>query len=288
MTVRSVFVTGGYGFVGQAVRRELNLRGLRVILLKGKSSRQTSLLSNESQYHGDLESLDFAVPSLRSVDTVFHLAWSSTHAYLSEHHLKSELEIQKRFIEKWAESEIPHLNAFGSCYEYGKQNGQLRETDICQPATPYGESKLRLLEFLDRTSIGAGKSFSWFRCFYLFGPGQPAGTLWNEIRASCSSGSPVALNDPYRMLDFVPIDEAAWITSTIGLAMMSTGVLNVGLGRPRTVQAQAHFIASTLGAPTTFEVPDQQTERSRKFESSGSWADPARLFECLRIARKLN
>ena len=283
----SVLVTGGYGFVGQSLRRELNSHGVRVILLTRKSSSQTSLHPNESHLYGDLESLDFADSSLRSVDTIFHLAWSNTHAYLSQHHLGNELELQKRFLRKWAESEIPHMNAFGSCYEYGKQNGQLRETDICQPNTPYGESKLRLLEFLDETSMSEGKDYSWFRCFYLFGSGQPAGTLWNEICSWSLGGSPIVLNDPHRMLDFVPIHEAAWITSTIGLARMSTSILNIGLGRPRTVQAQAHYIASTLGIPATFEVPDQMTGRSRTYESSGSWADPTRLFQYLNISKNV-
>lgn len=214
-----IAVTGGSGFVGRHVLRELERRGLEY---RAPSHRELDVLSPPSD----------AFQRLGRPELLLHLAWGGLPAYQSKHHLETELPGQWDFLQGLVGAGLKRVLVTGSCLEYGLQSGPLAADLEPQPVTAYGRAKDRLRCQLADLPV----ELVWARLFYLHGEGQRPTSLWGALElavAERQESFPMASGE--RLRDYLSVTEAA--SALVDRALGPAGTFNVCSGRPIAMSA---------------------------------------------------
>ena len=164
-------------------------------------------------------------------DVVLHLAWtaSSTPGYRSS--------------PANAAWHAASLDAARACLELGSRFvGTGTVVDDQPHGDAYAAAKSRLRADL-AAAIDAGE-VTWLRPHYVFDPDGPSPAVLREAVAARTAGRPVALSTPTAAHDFV---HAADVGRAVVAAVLDglTGVVDVGSGRLRTVQALVEAAGAT-------------------------------------------
>ena len=86
-----------------------------------------------------------------------------------ESHVKQQLSDQFRFIKNFIEEGgLKELIVTGSCFEYGMQEGCLREDVKAKPVNPYGIAKNTLREFVVELSKNFNFNYKWIDILYIW------------------------------------------------------------------------------------------------------------------------
>ena len=85
------------------------------------------------------------------------------------------------FLKKFKNTNIKKIFILGTCSEYGKRNGELRESFKSKPLNNYAKSKDRLRNSLQKYFSKDKIVILWGRLFYVFGEGQNERTLFGQI-----------------------------------------------------------------------------------------------------------
>lgn len=282
-----IAVTGSEGFIGSHLVRELRSRqGLDIVRMVRPGSTAEPL-PGTTIVEFDLRSDDPAgFERLGRPDILVHLAWANVRGG-SEHfhdpdHIRSELPAQERFLGTLARAGLRRLVAVGTCQEYGLCYGPIEESTPTAPETPYAIAKSRLHDHLEDLSLETGISLLWARLFYVFGPGQPERSLWGGLQAAIERGDtwfPMSAGSQLR--DYLPAATVASLLTRLALDTRTTGVVNLGSGRPRSVR---DLVESWIESATSPIAPRVGAIPSPDYESPAFWADTRRLERLLSDA----
>jgi nucleoside-diphosphate-sugar epimerase len=143
--VLKALVTGGTGFIGSHLVESLTQRGVQVRCLIRKTSNLRWLNNLPVKFvYGDCNEMDSLKEAVRDIDQVFHLA-GVTKATDEKNYFHINALGTKNLIHACLQHN-PHLKKFiylssqaaaGPCC-----NGRVKkESDECQPISPYGQSK---------------------------------------------------------------------------------------------------------------------------------------------------
>lgn len=237
-----VAVTGAGGFVGQHVLRALQSTGADVVAVVRPGSTLHGQVSGIEVVPLDLADVDAdAFSHIGRPDSLVHLAWGGLPHYQSPHHLDTELPLQHAFLEACIRSGLKHLVVTGTCFEYGLQSGELHEGLPAQPNTLYGRAKNELRGNLQRLQAQFDFGLSWFRIFYLYGPGQAPTSLYSQLGAAVARGdSSFDMSPGDQVRDFMPVEEAARGIAQAALRGMDDGITNLCSGQPTRVLDIVH------------------------------------------------
>jgi nucleoside-diphosphate-sugar epimerase len=256
-----IFITGGTGFIGANLVRDLINHHHNVGLLlrkeykswrlKGLSSRITPLASDLS----DAEDLKRAVLAYHP-DIIFHLA-----AYGSYPKTEADLDLMIRtniigtrnLFE--AAGRTPVINA-GSSSEYGIKPSAMREIDVCLPDNDYGWSKL------SQTVFSQMKQAVTLRLFHVYGPWEePARLIPHLIKAKIQK-TPVRLINSIR--DYVFVDDVidAFRRALDRYGSLKGQVVNIGSGGQTNVRQLLGILEKIdpLKLDVTWDYVPVQTE----------------------------
>jgi dTDP-6-deoxy-L-talose 4-dehydrogenase (NAD+) len=81
-------------------------------------------------------------------------------------------------------------------------------------------------------------ALTWARLFYLWGPGQAAGSLFGLLRAAVERGDerfPMSNGDQLR--DYLPVEEAASILVALAMLRKDIGLVNLCSGQPISIRS---------------------------------------------------
>ncbi len=234
-----IAITGGSGFIGRYVLKNLLERNIDVIALTRDPSRLSDLEHPKLKlFEHDIHSKPLiSFKEIGSPDVLLHLAWCGLPNYRSLHHYESELPVHYNFLKHLIEDGLKKVVVTGTCFEYGMKSGELSEELDVNPDNPYGFAKDCLrkeLQFL-QTEINFG--LSWARLFYLWGEGQARNSLYPLICEAIESGSlDFDMSDGEQKRDYLPVEQVAEYLTQLSLDVDSAGVVNVCSGRPVTVK----------------------------------------------------
>lgn len=248
---RSIIVTGGTGFVGRQVVRQLLSQGFRIILVSRSSSdlgdfggRMQAIRTTTDLFSEAPERLAELVAG---ADTLIHCAWCTDRLDYQSTTINIEcLEGTVRLARAFARGGGTRFVGMGTCAEYDHTGGILPVTTPLRPSSLYGACKAAAFIVLDSLLPSLGVAFTWCRLFYLFGEGERPDRLLPTVRRHLEDGVAVSLTDGGQVRDFLDVKDAGRMVAQ-AVAEGLVGPLNICSEIGTTVRALVESVADEYG-----------------------------------------
>jgi UDP-glucose 4-epimerase len=215
-------VTGGAGFIGTHLVRELLKRGASSVTVidSMKYAKKSPDVFGDPRV--TLAEKDFSreteesLQSLcRGADTLFHLAAEKHNQSIHDADLVFGVNVNgtRRLFQAAARVGIKRIVFTSSLYAYGKMTlPAMREGDVPEPWTPYGISKLAGEHLLKACAKEFGVGYAIARLFFVFGPGQYPGMGYKSVIVKnferiLRGEPPVIIGDGTQSLDYLYVQD---------------------------------------------------------------------------------
>ena len=193
MINKKILITGSTGFIGRNLvkfflKKKLNLIYEFHIIVRNEEDKSHNYFKGDNifLYAMDIYSkkLNFNFfNKLKKIDFLIHLAWGGLPNYNSNIH-ELEFHNQRNFFKKILKHNIRNIIVAGTCFEYGKINGKLKENTIPKESTKYGRAKYKLFKFLKEKTKNTKIKLNWLRIFYIYGEDQNPNSLYPQLLKS--------------------------------------------------------------------------------------------------------
>ena len=259
---RIAVVTGGCGFIGSYLVRELVDEGRRVRVLDDLSSGDIRRLPPGVDFReGDVADPSFVRPAVSGATVVFHLAavasvQRSTDRWLDSHLTNSggSVDVMEAIRDGAPDAAFVYAS---SAAVYGDvslgPDEKIGEATPPRPLTPYGIDKLAT----EMHARAAGSLFGLrsvgLRFFNVFGAGQdpasPYSGVISRFLAQARSGSPITIyGDGRQTRDFVHVrDVVRAMRMAETAASPEAPVFNICSGIPTSVNELAGAVSEAMG-----------------------------------------
>jgi len=247
-----ILLTGGTGFVGRQIARELAARNYRVrfVVRKGSESRIQHSEGVESIVPTpDLWSESAAWHALlcKDVDTVIHAAWyAEPGQYLQSPKNADCLRGTLQLAQGAIDARLRRFVGIGTCFEYDLDQGRLSTQTALKPTSPYAEAKVAAFTALSQLLPPRRVSFAWCRLFYLYGEHEDGRRLVPYLRSKLAAGEPAELGTGKQIRDYLDVREAGRMIADTALGG-TPGPVNICSSVPVTIREIAERIADEYG-----------------------------------------
>lgn len=279
-----VLVTGATGFIGNYVVRSLLDRGFPVIASSSGQEKAAGMDWYDKVEYRAFRFADFD-PSVdyfsyfNKPDLMIHLAWEGLPNYKEEFHLTRNLPEQLAFLSNLLANGLKDLTVTGTCFEYGMQEGCLREDMECFPDNPYAKAKDLLRKELEKLCGKYGTHFKWIRLFYMYGKGQSPKSLISQLDKALDEGADsFNMSGGEQVRDFLPVETVAANIVKIALQNKVEGTVNCCSGVPVTVR---EFVEDYLQSRNKFIRLNFGFYPYADYEPMSFWGDNAKLNSIL-------
>lgn len=245
-------ITGGSGFIGRRLTRELLSHGDEVILIV----RNAGKLSSEIREHpsvsviekdiSDLEARDF--PNRSGVDAFYHLAWDGVQP-----EKKNDLRIQLANIpmslhalETANQVGCARFIAAGSAAEYVMENGVMDLSAKARPDDFYGAAKASVRHFLTVKARRLRQPFIWTVLSSAFGEERLDNNIITYTIQSLLNGEETRYGSLTQMWDFLYVSETARALRLIGERGKSGTAYGIGSGTYRPLRDYVETIRNII------------------------------------------
>jgi nucleoside-diphosphate-sugar epimerase len=253
---KGILITGGAGFVGSCLARQLADSDNRVGLLVLEQEdlwRVNDILSSLSILKADLRDYSAVSRQVREFapDVVFHLA---TYGGMSGQNndnriVETNILAAANLLLALRETDYNAFVNVGSSSEYGLMDKPMAETDRPQPVSSYGRSKLAATHLCESYASAYGMPNVTLRLFSPYGPYEDARRLVPSVILSCLKGIDPALGSAESVRDFVFVMDAvdALLEAAIQIDKLKGRIINIGSGIQRSVGEVADMIIELVG-----------------------------------------
>ena len=256
-------VTGGAGFIGSNLVRQLIRDGHRVTVLDNFSSGFAENLNglDVRLVTSDICNPEAVAEAIDGVEVVFHLAASVGNQRSIDCPVRdAEINVlgTVRLLEAARVSGVRKFITSSSAGVFG----ELKTLPICEdhpaePDTPYGASKL----CAEKETLAYGKLYSietvCLRYFNVYGPGQRFDAYGNVIPIfvfRALRGQTVTIfGDGEQTRDFVNVADVVQANVRAAITPGARGVFNIGSGARVTINELVRKLAAVGGSPVTVE-----------------------------------
>ncbi len=235
----TIHLLGSEGFIGSALQREAGDFSLHCW-----SHRQS-----DPEHHFDLLDPSSWQSLLNRHPThAILLSWPGVPNYQEPFHVTRNLPACVELIEKLAAAGLQRLVFAGTCYEYGLQNGSLKEDQFTDPVNCYAIAKDSLRRVIASRYSQQGLRWCWARIFYPFGNGQNPNSLLPSLLKALETGEEsFPMGSGRQLRDFIDVQEVARQLLTLAMHQDASGIYNVGSGMPRSVLEMAEEAVEAYG-----------------------------------------
>ncbi len=287
---RVVLVTGGAGFIGSNLVRELLERGDRVRVLDnfstGLRGNLLGIADDVEVVEGDLRSYERVHTAVRGVEIVFHQgALGSVPRSVQDPLTSTAVNVEGTLNVLLAARDegVRRVVAASSSSVYGDGGTFPRtESQAPNPISPYAVAKLAAERFCVSFARVYGLETVALRYFNVFGPRQDPGSQYAAVVplfvSAIAAGEPVTIHgDGEQSRDFTYVANVVDANLLAADAAEAAGtVLNIAAGGSETVGTLAETIGRLLGKPVTREHTPP-----RPGDVLQSWADVTRAREVI-------
>ena len=261
-----ILVTGATGFLGQHVCRVLLAAGHSIMGTTRESDALSRSPGSDLCTYRMGESLPEAVTEFEP-DALAHLAWEGIPDLGREQCLKNQLAQESFFGSILMLPTLRRVVVAGTCREYGDLIGRSPGRVEVSPVDEFGWAKDALHRMLRLACRESQVDLTWFRIFYVYGPGQRRESLIPSLLHQLGSGQVPRIKNPYSAHDFVYVGDVA---TAFRLAVESAGGPEVAdLGAGDLYQVQEVLEAASAGS----DLKPQEAEERPRPPASGMWAN---------------
>jgi UDP-glucose 4-epimerase len=262
MTRDTVLVTGGAGFIGSELVRQLAIRGDRVVvvdnLVNGKRENVLDVLSERVTLDAiDVRDSVAVGKHLARVHTVYHLAClgvrHSIHSPVENHEVNATSTL--RLLEQCRTAGVTRFVYVSSSEVYGSARWvPMTEDHPTFPSTVYGASKLAGECYARAFFQTYAYPTVIVRPFNTYGPRshheQDCGEVIPKFLLRCLAGRPLVIfGDGTQTRDFTYVSDTAAGILRAGEHERAVGAtINLGSGRELTINELASEIADVVGS----------------------------------------
>ena len=261
-----IIVTGGAGFIGSNIVKELNRRGRTDILViddlkDGQNYRNLRGLQFIDYQHKDdfLQSIENDDFDGTDIDAVFHEgACSDTMEYDVNFMMRTNYEYSKLLLHFCLQHRIPFLYA-SSASTYGAGKNGFREGDECEDAlNPYAFSKLVFDRYVRQVVPEAHSQIVGLRYFNVYGPqehhkGKMASIFYQLVDQIQETGKARLFKgtdgyaDGEQRRDFVYVKDVVRVNLWFWENGGPSGIYNCGTGHAHSYNEAAKAVIKALG-----------------------------------------
>ena len=290
-----LIVTGGAGFIGSNIVKELNRRGHTDVLVvddlkDGQNYRNLKGLKFIDYLHKDefLQSIEDDDFDGTDIDAVFHEgACSDTMEYDVNYMMKTNYEYSKSILHFTMQHRIPFLYA-SSASTYGSGANGFREGDECEDAlNPYAFSKLAFDRYVRQVLPEARSQIVGLKYFNVYGPqehhkGKMASIVYQLYHQLKETGKARLFKgtdgygDGEQRRDFIYVKDVVAVNLWFWEHSGPSGIYNCGTGVSHTFNDVARAVIAALGEGE-IEYRDFPEVLKGKYQSYTE-ADPGHLL----------
>ena len=270
MSRTSTIVTGGAGFIGSELVRQLTAEDSRVVvidnLVNGKRENLADIEGRVTVLEYDVREVSAYAPILRDAEVVYHLAClgvrHSVHSPLENHDVNATGTL--RLLEASRAAGVPKFVYVSSSEVYGTaQRVPMSEDHPTFPTTVYGGSKLAGEAYTRAYHRTYGFPTVVVRPFNTYGPRShhegDSGEVIPKFMLRCLAGKPMVIfGDGSQTRDFTYVSDSA--RGIILAATTAAGVgrtLNLGSGDELSINDLARAVAEITDRPGAEVVHDE-------------------------------
>jgi UDP-glucose 4-epimerase len=272
----TVLVTGGAGFIGSELVRQLAARGDRVVivdnLVNGKRENVADVLSKHvTLLVADVRDVDAVTPHLRDARAVYHLAClgvrHSVHSPHENHDVNATATL--RLLAAARQADVPRFVYVSSSEVYGGiqstpiRGDRIGEDHPAFPCTVYGGAKLAGESYARAYFRTYGYPTVVVRPFNTYGPRShhegDSGEVIPKFLLRCLAGRPmVVFGDGSQSRDFTFVSDTAAGILLAGDHPNAVGeTINIGTGTDVTIADLARLVANATDRPNAEIVRDE-------------------------------
>ena len=239
-------VTGAAGFIGCHLVEALVAEGVEVVGLDDERSGDWERLAVPcTRVPRDLADCgsDELLALCRDVDVVFHLAAEKHNSAKATPQRIVDVNISatRRLFDAAGRAARPKVIFASSLYAYGSMGPAImRETDVPEPVTTYGVSKLAGEHLLRVAENDHGLPWTVARLFFVYGPRQFAqggykSVIVTNFERIARGEAPVVNGDGEQTLDYVYVDDVVAALLAMRASDHDGATMNVASGVGVTV-----------------------------------------------------
>lgn len=263
--MKTSLVTGGAGFIGCHVARQLLNRGHNVVILDDLSGGFVENVPGEATFvrgsildHGLIDQL-FA---RHRFDYVYHLAAYAAEGlshFIKRFNYNNNLIGSVNLINASVNHDVRRFVFTSSIAVYGAGQSPMTEETVPMPEDPYGIAKLAVEQELHVTARMFGLDYTIFRPHNVYGENQNIGDRYRNVVGifmnKCLRGESMTIfGDGEQQRAFTHVDDVvAPIVQCVEQPAARNETFNVGADVPFTVNHLATVIANAMHVPRKVE-----------------------------------
>jgi nucleoside-diphosphate-sugar epimerase len=253
-TRERVLVTGGSGFIGACLVRELIAAGRDVHLMLRPESRTWRLTDVEGRYtrHDadlrDAEAVRSAVRASRP-DVIYHLAAAGTFHFQCDRAAILTVNVlgTMNLLEALESQDYRALIYTGSSSEYGHKDRPMRADDRLDPRSEYAVGKVASAH-LCQAAAYRGRPNTVVRVFSAYGPWEDPKRIASYVMGCCVRGETPRVTSGLQPRDFIYVEDVTALLRTAADEPKVHGrILLAGTGQRQTVRNMVETIVAVCG-----------------------------------------
>ncbi len=268
--MKRAVVTGGTGFIGSHLVRELIKNGTEVIVLVRDASRAKDIFGDDTkivEYHS--EGYDALAKDAPSIDVFYHLAWEGVAP-----EKKNDRSIQIRNIDfamemlEYASSlKVGRFIATGTVAEYSFCEDVMDVEAKQTPNDLYGAAKTATHYMLETWARQLDMPFNWVVIPSTFGEGRRDNNILTYTIKTLLKGEKPSYGYLTQMWDFLYVGEVARALYLVGEKGLTDKTYAIGSGDYRPLKEYVTIIRDTIDPSLELGIGDIPAMSDKAFSS---------------------